>query len=161
MGGGIDAICDLDWMISLFGPVVRSTSLCARKSDLDIDTDDVTQFILDFEDGPQLMLHTDMLQRSYHQQVRIVGSEGTLVHNHPNAHIDIFTVSAGEWKKEPFVLPEAAAGNIPGKSWQAFVEPMYEDDSLDFLDRLSRADSSTESLESGIYNVKLIRSLIS
>jgi len=160
MGGGIDAICDLDWMIFLFGRVARSTSLCARKSDLDIDTDDVAQFILDFEDGPQLMLHTDMLQRSYHQQVRIVGSEGTLVHNHPNAYIDIFTVSTGAWHKERFEMPEPAVGNIPGKTWQAYVEPMYQDDSLDFLGRLSRADSSTESLEAGIYTLMLTKSLI-
>lgn len=160
MGGGIDAICDLDWLVHLFGRVVQSVSLCARKSDLDIDTDDVAQFILNFEDGPQLMLHTDMLQRSYHQQVRIVGSEGTLVHNHPNAHIDIFTASTGQWVKESFEMPEAAAGNIPGKVWQSYVEPMYSDDSRDFLSRLSSADSSTESLESGIYNLRLTKSLI-
>ena len=163
-GGGIDAICDLDWMIMLFGRVVRSTSLCARKSDLDIDTDDVTQFILDFETGPQLMLHADMLQRSFHQQIRIVGSEGTLVHNHPNAHIDVFSAASGMWTKEAFSNAGSAdtevSENIPGKSWQAYVEPMYQEDSFDFLTRLSEGDTSEESLESGIYNLRLIKSLI-
>lgn len=159
-GGGLDAICDLDWMIMLFGRVARCTSLCARKSDLDIDTDDITQFIFDFENGPQLMLHTDMLQRTFHQQVRIVGSTGTLVHNHPNAHIDLYSADTGAWTQVPFDAAERATENIAEKSWQKFVEPMYEADTGDFLGRLDAGDTSTASLESGIYNLKLIKPLI-
>lgn len=164
MGGGIDAICDLDWMIMLFGKVSRTVSLCSKRSDLNIDTADVAQFIVEFERGPQLMLHTDMLQRTYHQQLRIVGSEGTLMHNHPNTFINLYAKTTDSWSTIPFLDTECddnpLRGNIPGKEWQSYVEPMYLADSLDFLERLKSGDHSTKSLEAGIYNLKLIKSLI-
>ena len=45
-----EAVCELDWLRFLFGEPVAIKSMCSRRSDLEIDTHDVTQFLIDF--GP-------------------------------------------------------------------------------------------------------------
>ena len=85
MGGGLDAVCDLDWLRHLFGEPVRIESMCSRKAALEIDTYDVVQFLIDFGEGkPQITLHLDMLQQPMARQSRIVCEGGVVVHNHPD-----------------------------------------------------------------------------
>ena len=77
MGGGLDAVCDLDWLRYLFGEPERIQAMCSRKSDLEIDTFDVTQFLIDFGDNrPQIAMHLDMLQQPIARQSRIVCTNG-------------------------------------------------------------------------------------
>ena len=59
LGGGMDAICDLEWIRYLFGEVATGRALARRKSSLDIDTDDCVDLLLDMHNGPQVALHCD------------------------------------------------------------------------------------------------------
>lgn len=161
MGGGLDAICDLDWLIFLFGEVREARSMCSRKSELNIDTHDVVQLLVDFKDGPQLVLHCDMLQRTYHQQTRFVCSKGIIVDDFPTEKLRVYYADQGVWEEVAYMsAPEGTPAHIPEKAWQAFVEGMYEADSADFLGRLERGDASTASLDSGLYNLRVVKPLI-
>ncbi|MCB2100421.1 MAG: Gfo/Idh/MocA family oxidoreductase [Rhodobacterales bacterium] len=160
MGGGLDAICDLDWLRHLFGEVGRAVSLTSRKSDLEIDTDDVVQLILDFVDGPQIMVHCDMLQRPFRRQSRIVCMNGTIVHEHPNQSLQVYVVDRDETVEIPFQVDLARYPHMQGKPQHTFAEPMYEADSAVFLRRLVAGDTSLDSLDTGLANLRLVLPLI-
>ena len=159
MGGGLDAICDLAWLRHLFGEVREAKSLFSRRSTLDIDTSDIVQILLDFETGPQVVLHTDMLQRAYAGEVKLVFEKGTVTHTAPDPFIRIYDVGTGAWESVPLHDNREVHGSMPGKTDFNFVEPMYERDTLFFLDRLARGDVRTDSLRDGITNLRIIHPL--
>jgi predicted dehydrogenase len=160
MGGGIDAICDLDWLRFLFGEVRESRSLCSRKSTLEIDTYDVQQFLLDFEDGPQLALHCDMLQQPFSRLSRFVCENGVVLHNHPDQFVKAFVADRSEWIEYPFPTDFLRFVAMQGKPSHQFAEPMYYADSAVFIDRLTRADRDLSSLKNGMDNLRLVVPLI-
>ncbi|OFX08801.1 MAG: hypothetical protein A2516_08575 [Alphaproteobacteria bacterium RIFOXYD12_FULL_60_8] len=160
MGGGLDAVCDLDWLRHLFGEPQRMEVMCSRKSALEIDTFDVTQFLLDFgDDGPQLALHLDMLQQPIARQSRIVCSNGIVVHNHPDQFHRVYLAQENVWKDAPFEVDLSLFPTMQGKQ-QSFVEPMYQGDTAEFLRRLAEGDASLDSLDNGIRNVRLVKQLV-
>jgi len=157
MGGGLDAVCDLDWLRDLFGEPVRMKSMCSRKSELEIDTFDVVQFLVDFGDGqPQIVMHLDMLQQPIARQSRIVCEQGVIVHNHPDQFHRVYRARSGEWEEIPFGIDLKRFPSMPGKN-QSFAEPMYLGDTLEFLRRLREHDASLDSLDNGIRNISLVQ----
>ncbi|NQV82498.1 MAG: Gfo/Idh/MocA family oxidoreductase [Rhodospirillales bacterium] len=160
LGGGLDSICDVSWLRYLFGDVRRSVSLESRRSDLDIDTDDVVQMVLDFEAGPQVILHTDMLQRKYAGEVKLVFEKGTLTHRAPDHFIRVYSVATDAWEERALADNRADLPSMKGKANFNFVEPMYVRDAAYFLDHLKRGDANTESLDDGIANLDLVYRLV-
>ena len=157
MGGGLDSVCDLDWLRYLFGEPVRMEAMCSRKSDLEIDTFDVVQFLIDFGEGqPQIALHTDMLQQPIARQSRIVCEKGVVVHNHPNQFHQVYHADRAEWEEVPFNVDLSHFPTMPGKN-QSFSEPMYLGDTAEFLRRMGAGDTSLDSLDNGIRNITLVR----
>jgi predicted dehydrogenase len=55
-----------------------------------IDTDDVVQILLDFRDGPQVVLHSDMIQRPYGHEVKFFGEKGTLTWDLPQHRVNLY-----------------------------------------------------------------------
>lgn len=160
MGGGLDAVCDLDWLRNLFGEPVRMQSMCSRKSDLEIDTFDVVQFLVDFgEAQPQIVLHLDMLQQPMARQSRIVCENGVIVQNHPDKFHRVFRTATESWEEVPFDVDLSRFPSMPGKN-QSFAEPMYLGDTLEFLRRLRDDDTSLDSLDNGIRNISLVFPLV-
>lgn len=159
MGGGLDSICDFAWMRFLFGEVGSAKSLFSKKSNLDIDTSDVVQILFDFVDGPQIVLHTDMIQRPYAGSVKIVFENGVLIHTAPEPVIRVYNAESRTWRDVPLEDGRERHGSMPGKTDFNFVEPMYERDSLYFLDKLERGDTATDSLSDGITNLRVIHPL--
>ena len=160
MGGGLDAICDLDWLRFLFGEVRDSRSMCSKKSDLEVDTHDVVQILLDFEKGPQLALHCDMLQQPFSRMSRFVCQNGVVLHTHPEQIIRVYLADRNEWKEFPFETDFARFPAMQGKPSHQFAEPMYYADAAVFFDRLEQKNSSLTSLNTGIENLKIIVPLI-
>lgn len=160
MGGGLDAVCDVDWLRYLFGDVVIGVCLADHVSDLEIDTCDVAQFILRFENGAQISLHTDMLDHAYQESLRLVFSEGTVVHREPEPFLRVYYKASKTW--EQIALNEDVTGfpSMQGKENFNFVEPMYMRDCKVFLDRLDANDCSLDSLISGIKNINLVHNLM-
>ena len=160
MGGGLDSICDVSWLRYLFGDVRRSVSLGSRRSNLDIDTDDIVQMVLDFETGPQVILHTDMLQRKYAGEVKLVFEKGTLTHSAPDPFISVYSIETDVWEKRALADNRDDLPSMKGKADFNFVEPMYVRDAAYFLDHLKRRDANTNSLDDGIVNLRIVHDLV-
>lgn len=159
-GGGLDAICDIDWLRYLFGDVTEAKSLCAKQSGLDIDTYDLTQFLFSFSSGVQASLHIDMLQRTYGASTKIVFERGTLMHRIPALHFSLFRLDTGEWQDIAIKEERERFQSMQGKGDFNFVEPMYERDTRAFLDHLARDDANTDSIEQGIANLRVVHPLV-
>lgn len=153
-GGGLDAICDLDWLFFLFGEVSEAKTIASKKSDLDVDTDDIVQMLLDFKDGPQIALLTDMLQQPFNRQSRFVCSNGMIVHTHPDQAMKVYYADEARWEDVSFEVDLSRFPHMQGKPQHGFAEPMYQADSQEFFDRLAAGNSSPDSLERGIANLR-------
>lgn len=159
-GGGLDAICDIDWLRYLFGEVRDAKSMCAKKSDLDIDTFDLTQFLLDFDGGVQVVMQIDMLQRTYAASVKIVFERGTVIVRVPEPVLRVYSRDANAWREIPIVDDRDSHQSMQGKDGFNFVEPMYQRDTQSFLDRLAAGDADLASLRDGIENLRVVHPLV-
>jgi len=159
MGGGLDAICDYAWLSALFGQPRAAKSLASKRSTLDIDTPDVVQIAVDFADGPQVMLHEDMLQRPYAGQWKFVFEKVVVAYQAPEPAIRIWRHEARAWESRTLSDGRERHGSMQGKTGFNFVEPMYEADSEAFFDRLARGDTASASLEDAIANLRTIHPL--
>lgn len=156
MGGGLDAVCELDWLIDLFGPVGRLAAFAAKRTSLDIDTNDVIQMLLGFESGPQLVLHTDMIQRPYAHRANFVGEHGSILWDLDRHAVRVYEAEGDVWH----TLDEDAADPTwntldlkPGWEW---VEPMYLEDARRFVERVQARDVGIDSLTQGIENLRIV-----
>lgn len=156
MGGGLDAVCDLEWLINIFGPVYRMTCLAGKRSTLDIDTDDVVQILVEFKNGPQIALHTDMLQRAFEHKAKFIGEKGTIICNFASREISLFQANSKEWQIIKDEVVTAQLGTMKMKQDWGWVEPMYLEDSAVFINRLKNKDSSIDSLHEGIGNLRIV-----
>ena len=162
MGGGLDAVCEVEWLNDIFGEVERVLCLSSKRSSLDIDTHDVAQFLISYENGPQIVLHTDMLQRTYSHFVKLIGDEGTIIWDFKDNHIQIYQHENRTWKEIVFENNEFLNMQpMEGKQDWGWVEEMYFLDSSVFIEKFLNKDFSTASLEKGIDNLKIVRSSIS
>lgn len=157
-GGGLDVIIDLEWLVSLFGRISRMACFAAKKSSLDIDTDDVIQVMVEFENGPQILLHADMIQRAYSRRAKFVGENGTVEWDWERREIRLYTPEKKRWETFEEQVDENEWESVSMKPGWEWVEPMYLEDTRAFIDRLQRGDTETGHLRSGIENLRLLLS---
>jgi len=155
-GGGLDAICDLEWLINLFGPVSRMACLAGRRSTLTIDTDDVVQILLEFQTGPQVSLHTDMLQRVFEHKAKFIGEKGLIICDWVTQKVSLYQADTKKWRTIDGDVGPVHLESMKMKPGWEWVEPMYLEDSRVFIKRIQRKDSSTASLKDGIENLRLV-----
>lgn len=155
MGGGLDAVCDLEWLALMFGRVSRLACLAGKRSTLDIDTDDVVQLVLEYASGPQIVMHTDMLQRAYSHKAKFMGEQGMIVWDCGQHQVLRYLASNRAWETFPEQVPAGRWSGMKMKPGWEWVEPMYFEDSCCFLDRLKTQDHSTASLEEGIATMEV------
>ncbi len=79
-GGGIvlDAIHELDYAFWLFGQPVKAFSKVMRTGQLEIDTEDRAEFVLELENCKTVSIHLDYLNPVYTRQCSIIGEKGAL-----------------------------------------------------------------------------------
>jgi len=92
MGGGLDAVCDLDWILWMLGDVKIVGCLADKLSSLEIDTDDVIDFVLKLKNGAIISMHTDMIQRQYNRSCKLIGEEGTIVWDGVKDIVKVFRI---------------------------------------------------------------------
>ena len=88
LGGGalLDESHWIDLVIWLFGRPARVFATIDRLSDLDIDTDDNVDLLLDYEGGTRTVLHLDIHGRPHERSLTISGQTGTIAWSDtPNA----------------------------------------------------------------------------
>ncbi len=154
-GGGLDFVCELDWLAYLFGPVSRMACLADKKSSLDIDTNDVVQILVEFASGAQVSLHSDMIQRSYSYRAKFIGERGTVEWDWELRRIRLYRAESKRWE---IFEEDADAIQLPtmkGKPGWRWVEPMYLEDARVFINKLQDGDTTLSSLKTGIENLRL------
>lgn len=79
LGGGIvlDRIHELDYLVWLFGPVAQARGLVVHTGSLEIETEDLAEGWLRFQNGVTASLHVDYLNRRYTCRAEVLGTEGT------------------------------------------------------------------------------------
>lgn len=80
LGGGalLELSHEIDIALWLGGPVASLTASLGRVGDLEIDTEDCVDLLVNFSSGARGHVHMDLLQRVPTRGCRVVGSEGTL-----------------------------------------------------------------------------------
>lgn len=80
LGGGVilDLIHEIDYARALLGEVTTVTAVTATVSDLEIDTEDVAELVLQFDTGTLASVHLDYVQRIGQRQCELFGELGTL-----------------------------------------------------------------------------------
>lgn len=121
---------ELNWLTSLFGPVVAVTGMKDKLSGLEADIDDVYAGVFAFEHGVLGSMVIEVISRPAIRQAMIVGEEGTLVWDWTARIVREFRAATGEW--EEFPDPPPVRG--PGGSWVA--ENMYIEEMRAYLDAI-------------------------
>jgi predicted dehydrogenase len=80
LGGGalLELSHEIDIALWLGGGVASLTASLDRVSDLEIDTEDCADILINFISGARGHVHMDLLQRAPTRRCRVVGSDGTL-----------------------------------------------------------------------------------
>jgi predicted dehydrogenase len=102
MGGGpvltfsheLDAVC---W---LFGAPRAVTAVAHRSGSLEVDTEDVAEMVLEFEDGPLASVHVDYLRRPPRRFIEVVGEDGLLRWEFHAHRLLRYVPSTREWRVE-------------------------------------------------------------
>jgi predicted dehydrogenase len=79
-GGGVvlDLIHEIDLALWMTGPFARVGAWMDHVSDLEIDSEDVAEIILEREDGGVTTVHLDYLTHPYSRWLEVTGNAGTL-----------------------------------------------------------------------------------
>jgi predicted dehydrogenase len=101
-GGGVilDVIHEIDYITWLIGDVKRVGSLAGKKSDLEIDTEDVAVIVLEMSGGAMIELHLDYVDLAYDRGFRLVGEKGTLAWDMPSMSLKAYDGKAKSWSEE-------------------------------------------------------------
>ena len=79
LGGGaiLDFIHEIDLICWMFGKPKQLAAMSTNTGCLDIETEDLVDVILAYENGTQINLHMDYLQRPFQRGIHIVGEKGS------------------------------------------------------------------------------------
>jgi predicted dehydrogenase len=102
LGGGpvltfsheLDAVC---WLL---GAPAALTGVARRVSDLDVDTEDVAELILEFVSGTLASVHVDYLRRPQRRGIEIIGEEGVLRWEYDADRLWHYLPATHEWRVE-------------------------------------------------------------
>jgi len=161
MGGGLDVICDVDWLNYLFGNFQLKNKTVSKKSSLKIDTPDIMQytFLFDGADyrngGPLVTIYEDFLQRTPIHTAKFITENEVIYADfiHNNITIDrgkLREISIINLKEEDFTQ---LCLNSRGWNW---IEETYYLETLEFLGRVDKNDTSLKSFKTEIYKLSQI-----
>lgn len=99
LGGGapFDLIHEMDYASWLAGPLRSAACVADRISDLEIDSEDVAEFIVRFDGGAMGSIHMNYLERAPHRAFRVIGAEGTLIGDLLTNELRFYDANAKAW----------------------------------------------------------------
>ncbi|VAV82228.1 hypothetical protein MNBD_DELTA01-1246 [hydrothermal vent metagenome] len=109
-GGGVvfDLSHELDYLSMLFGDVSDVYATTSKVSELDIETEDLAQILLDFADGVSAHVEMDYLSPIYRRGLEIVGSKGVISWDYPTGRVILRKKNGTD---EVFECPEGFTRN--------------------------------------------------
>jgi predicted dehydrogenase len=102
LGGGplLTFSHELDAVYWLLGPPNGVTAVARHVSQLEIDTEDVAEVILDYADGPIASVHVDYVRRPTRRTLEVVGEEGVLRWEYEANRLLRYAPATHEWTVE-------------------------------------------------------------
>ncbi len=100
LGGGalLDLSHEVDYIRWLLGDPKEIASFLGTASDLEIETEDVADILLRFENGIIGEVHVDYIQRIPTRTCEIIGDEGTIICDLIKDETRAYTIKDGTWK---------------------------------------------------------------
>lgn len=102
MGGGvsIDLIHEIDYMVDLFGFPQKNYNICGKFSNLEIDSDDLSVYIVKYEDKI-CEVHLDYFGRKPTRTIECFTEKGTIIADFINGNIKLPNEQILNFKEEP------------------------------------------------------------
>lgn len=137
-GGGVvlDYIHELDYARWLFGEVSTVSCFADQVSSLDIETEDIAEILLRFENDVIGEIHLDYVHQPSSRSIQVIGERGTIRWQWANETVQWYTDETGDWR----------TWHIP-QEWS--TNDMYVDELRHFLDCLSDGRTTTCDLTDG------------
>ncbi len=100
LGGGVllDHSHEIDYIQWLLGDVQEVACFVSSMHSLGLETEDLAEIMLRFQNGAVAGVHFDIVQRTYSRSCKLIGDKGTLVWKYPSRSVSLYSVSGGEWK---------------------------------------------------------------
>jgi predicted dehydrogenase len=89
---------EIDYARWLMGEVISVTAQVSRLGNLEIDTEDTAEIILQFSNGALGSIHLDMIQRPATRTCRIIGAEGTITWDWESHRVGLFDAGSLAWQ---------------------------------------------------------------
>ncbi len=99
-GGGVilDLIHELDYAGWFFGAASRVFAFSGKKSDLEIETEDTAEILLEFQNGVWCQVHLDYLRRSPARAFTLIGTGGIVEGDIINNNVRVYESSRHNWE---------------------------------------------------------------
>jgi len=124
--GAFELMHDLDLALWYAGqPVKKLHCVYGTYSDIGIQSPDVVEFLLDFEDRCTASMHLDFFQRPRRRQMELIGTEG------------VVTVEFAKWDRCTISLYEAARGSWNVEELTTDRDDMFRAEDREFLEAVA------------------------
>ena len=149
-GGGIifEASHELDYVRWIFGEIKSVTSVSAHISDLEIETDDYAEIILETNKKSIINIHLDCLEQKYRRNCHIIGTDGSIEWDF-NGKIKINTLEGSEEITKKFELNDLYIDELKSFFSQIDNNPQNVNDGWDALKTLDLAIAAVHSSRIG------------
>ncbi len=88
----------------------------------------MVQVLLEFENGPQVVLHSDMIQRVYSRKAKFIGERGTVEWEWDKRMIRLYRAEGEQWETFEEEVDSSQFPTMKMKPGWEWVEPMYLED---------------------------------
>ena len=102
MGGGIilDGSHEVDYALWLFGKVKSLVAISDKVSNLEVNVEDTSEIILQFENGVIANIHADFVRRDKRRVCEIAFEKGTVILDFISGEFRTYDAETKEWKSE-------------------------------------------------------------
>lgn len=100
LGGGIilDGSHEIDYLRYLVGEIKQVSCFAGRVSKLEVETEDVAEIILRFENDVLGSIHIDFFRPGYKRTCEVVGETGVVSWDYSDGSVKIYSVQSGKWE---------------------------------------------------------------
>ena len=91
LGGGVilDLCHEIDIAISILGKVIQVSCLCDHYSELEIESEDIADIIMEHQGRRLSHLHMNYLERHYEWVTRVMGTLGTVIWDYGRGYVEL------------------------------------------------------------------------
>lgn len=136
LGGGcvLDSIHEIDLAIWYLGDIKSVYSITRNMGALDIETEEQSEIICEFQSGTIGSIHLDYISRTYERTNQIIGENGSIFWDFIKGSVKVYNADGDKWE-------------VYDQPWNYDINQMYIDELIYFLSHISDGQSTFNSLE--------------